>query len=160
MGRTDMDINNNRTDKRGGVATTTTTTTTTAAARKRHKNELQQNCAKTPINLSKVEAQKRNENSKGKALKEKRGSKDCNEQREKDGRIVLYCGVYITLSVFILTVRCQAGEAWQLASVSHAQGQQVGVSPLFHLARTLPGKSYELRLYLCVCVCAVTVQTQ
>lgn len=88
--------------------------------------------------------------------------KDCNKQREEDGRIVVYCGVYITLSVFILTVRCEAGEAWQLASVSHAQGQQVGVSPLFHLARTLPGKSYELRLYLCVwvCVCAVTVQTQ
>lgn len=131
--------------------------TTTAVASKRHKNELQQNCAKTPINLSKVEAQKRNENSKGKALKEKWeeevGGGACNKQREKDARIVVYCGVYITLSVFILTVRCEAGEAWQLASVSHAQGQQVGVSPLFHLARTLPGKSYELRLYLCVWVC-------
>lgn len=153
MGRTDMDINNNRTDKRGGVATTTTTTTTTAAASKRHKNELQQNCAKTPINLSKVEAQKRNENSKGKALKEKRGSKDCNEQREKDGRIVVYCGVYITLSVFILTVRCQAGEAWQLASVSHAQGQQVGVSPYSIWLARFPARvtSYAC-IYVCVCV--------
>lgn len=81
-----MDINNNRAGKRGrcvgGVATTT------AVGSKRHKNELQQNCAKTPINLSKVEAQKRNENSKGKALKERGGGEgqDCNKQREKDGR--------------------------------------------------------------------------
>lgn len=151
-----MDINNNRAGKRGrwvgGVATTT------AVASKRHKNELQQNCAKTPINLSKVEAQKRNENSKGKALKENweeevGGGPATSSAKRTDARVVVYCGVYITLSVFILTVRCEAGEAWQLASVSHAQGQQVGVSPLFHLARTLPGKSYELRLYQCVCGC-------
>lgn len=33
---------------------------------KRHKNELQQNCAKTPINLSKVEAQKQTKNTEKK----------------------------------------------------------------------------------------------